>query len=513
MKFQPIPSRFLVIFLTSIFIAHFCSTSRAWAEADKAEPDNGDLATMGLVIQWESNIGGAPPANGSQSLVVWPHTTAKREYVTVRNGSRVIERIRGEEVDQKALEAAIFRGEKLLKTPRLGLEGAKMKAEKLVATYKILGRKVETEPYSQRLVYAVSLTTNGIIQVIDAETGAVIWRTDAGNSTLPMFGPGVSDEYVAVTNGNMFYVYELMTGNIVTSRQLAYTPTACPSVLLDKVIVPSIDGRLVSYDIKKEVAPQGIIRIGTENRLGTTISANHRFLSWPTGKRLVQARMEKTPTLWTYASLNEPIVCLPIATQNGFLASTIYGTVFHCSETRDDTVLWKSRLAVQITQSPIANKDLAFFVSDEGLLFALRLADGVDAWGHQPKNVRNMIAVGKAHIYVKDSRNSLVAIELATGLVSGRSDLILPDVLPNTINDRLFYITKQGQVTCLREADATLPTFSTEFSGVVAPAPIKQTKPEDGQSPLTTEDANVFEGAGAMNDAAAAADPFGTDPP
>ncbi len=512
MKFQSIPCRLLVIFLTSVSIAASCSTNHALAADNKTESNNGDLATFGLVIQWESNIGGAPLANGPRSLVVWPHTTAKREYVTVRNGSRVIERIRGEEVDQKALEAAIFRGEKLLKSPRLGLEGAKMKAEKLIATYKILGRKVEAETYSQRLVYAVSLTTNGIIQVIDSETGAVIWRTETGNSTLPMFGPGVSDEYVAVTNGNMFYVYELATGNSVTSRKLAYTPTACPSVLMDKVIVPSIDGRLVAYDINKEVIPPGIIRTGTENRLGTTLSANQRFLSWPTGNRLVQARMEKTPALWTYASLNEPIVGLPIATQNGFLASTIYGTVFHCSTTRDDTVLWKSRLAVQISQSPIANKDLAFFVSDDGLLFALRLADGVDVWGHQPKNVRNMIAVGKEHIYVKDSRNSLVAIELSTGLVSGRSDLILPDVLPNTINDRLFFVTKQGQVTCLREADATFPTFSTEFSGVVAATPTKQTKPEEGKSQTMEEESNLFEGAGAMNDAAAA-DPFGTDPP
>ena len=512
MKFQPIPCRFLVIFLTSVFIAAPYSTNRAWAEADKAEPKNGDLATFGLVIQWESNIGGAPLANGPQSLVVWPHTTGKREYVTVRNGSRVIERIRGEEVDQKALEAAIFRGEKLLTSPRLGLEGAKIKAEKLVATYKILGRKVEAEPYSQRLVYAVSLTSNGILQVIDSETGAAIWRTEVGNSTLPMFGPGVSDEYVAVTNGNVFYVYELTTGNIVTSRKLAYTPTACPSVLLDKVIVPSIDGRLVAYDINKEVNPPGIIRIGTENRLGTTLSANHRFLSWPTGNKLIQARMEKSLSLWTYASLNEPIVSLPIATQNGFLASTLYGTVIHCSTTRDDTVLWKSRLAVQISQSPIANKDLAFFVSDEGLLFALRLANGVDAWGHQPKNVRNVIAIGKKHIYVKDSGNSLLAIELATGLVSGRSDLILPDVLPNTINDRLFFVTKQGQLTCLREADASFPTFSTEFSGVVPADATKQTKPEEVQSPTMEEDANLFEGAGAMNDATTA-DPFGTDPP
>ena len=388
-----------------------------------------------------------------------------------------------------------------------------MKAEKLVATYKILGRKVDVQPYSQRLVYAVSLTTNGIIQAIDAETGAVIWKTEVGNSSLQMFGPGVSDEFVAVTNGNMFYVYELHTGNIVTSRKLMFTPTAPPSVLLNKVIVPSVDGRLMAYDINSAIVSPGIIRTGIENRLGLTISANHQFLSWPTGNRLVQARMEKLPVLWNYSSLNEPIIASPIATQNGFLASTIYGTVFHCSTTLDDSVLWKTRLAVQVSQSPIANKDLAFLVSDDGSLFALRLADGTNAWGHQPKNVRNVIAVGKEHVYVKDSRNSLVSIELATGLASGRSNLILPDVIPNTINDRLFFVTKQGQVTALREVDATTPTFSTEFSGVVAAAPSIQTKPEVDPTQTIDEGANVFGGAAdATTNDTPAADPFGNIP-
>jgi len=511
MKFRPI-QRQPCILLTIISVAALCSPKPARAETNNAESSRGDLESIGLVMHYQSNIGGAPLANGPQSFVLWPHTTEKREFVTVRNGNRVIERIRGEEIDHKAMEAAIVRGEKLSKSPRLGLEGAKLRAEKLVATYKILGRKVDVEPYSQRLVYAVSLTTNGIIQAIDAETGAVIWKTEVGNSSLPMFGPGVSDEFVAVTNGNMFYVYELHTGNIVTSRKLKFTPTARPSVLLNKVIVPSVDGRLVSYDINSAIVPAGIIRTGIENRQGLTISANHQFISWPTGNRLVQARMEKLPALWNYSSLNEPIIASPIATQNGFLASTVYGTVFHCSTTLDNTVLWKTRLAVQVSQSPIANKDLAFIVSDDGSLFALRLADGTNAWGHQPKNVRNIIAVGKEHVYVKDARDSLVVIELATGLASGRSNLILPDVIPNTINDRLFFVTKQGQVTSLRESDATIPTFSIEFSGVTATAPSIQTKPEVDPTQTLDENANVFGGTDATTNETPAADPFGNIP-
>ena len=506
MKLQSNSCLFFVVLLLSMSVVLLSPHSQAHAQANK-----GDLASAGLVVHWESNIGGAPLANGSQSFVLWSHTTEKREYVTVRSGGRIIERIRGEEVDLKKLEEAVIQGEKLLKSPRLGLEGAKKKAEKLVATYKTLGRKVEVEPYSQQLIYAVSLTTNGIVSTMDAETGAVIWKTEVGRSTLAMFGPGVSDDYVAVTNGNTLYVYELVTGNIVTTRKLMFTPTASPIVLLGKAIVPSVDGRLVAYDIKSEVIPPGILRTGTENRLGLTISADHQFLSWPTGIRLVMARMEKTPILWAAANVGEPILSLPIATQNGFLASSIYGTVFHASTNRDEPLIWKSRLAVQVSQSPLANKDMAFIVSDEGLLFALNLADGSDAWGHQNGNIAHMISVGKQNIYVMDSRKALVAIDLAKGFESRPTNLILPDIIPNAINDRLLFVTKQGQVTCLREIDANAPTFTTVFTGDISAPPNQTTKPEPTPTKPIEEDTNVFGGAG--EPVGDSPNPFGgTDP-
>jgi len=538
------------------------STNVGLSDRASADANNGDLASAGLVVHWESNIGGAPLANGAHSFVLWSHTTEKREYVNVRYApkqnsrvtnkreiatlgipsgtigvvkniisegarfevefsdakgkvfgvtildakdvspidTRIIERIRGEEIDQTALNNAIVSGEKLLKTPRLGLAGATKKAEKLVATYKVLGRKLDVEPFSQQLVYAVSLTNNGIVEAMDAETGGVIWRTESGKSSLPMFGPGVSDDYVVVTNGNTFYVYELATGNIVTTRKLASTPTACPIVLKDKAIVPSVDGRLIAYDINKATIAPGVLRTGTENRLGITISSNHQFFSWPTGNRLVLSRMDKLPLLWNSISVGEPIHSIPVATQNGFLACTAAGTVFLCStgrEDRDGTLLWKSRLAVQVSQSPLLNKDLGFILSDDGFLFALNLSDGVDAWGgFQPGNIRNLVAVGKNHIYAKDSRNALVAFDLATGAESARTNFLLPDVIPNAINDRLLFVTKKGQVTCLREIEATFPTFATVFSGEAA-APVKLTKPEATPSKAMEEDTNVFEGAGA----------------
>jgi len=496
----------------------FATLSRTWVALAAlglvpisiAQADDGraQLAAAGLEVFWEANIGGAPLANGPQSFALWRHSTDKREFVTVRNGARVLDRILGNEIDMVALEKAVADGVRPDKSPLLGLEGATKRAEKLVATYKILGRKLDIEPFSQPLTYAVTLTKNGIAQAIDAETGSVLWTVEVGNSTLPTFGPGVSDEHVVVTNGNQLYVYQLATGNFVTTRKLMFTPTGCPTAMSGKAIVPSVDGRLIFYDIADAKIAPIVIRKGKENRLGIAFSADRQYFSWPNDNQLIICHIEKAPKLWTSINEAEPIPCLPTTTQVGFIGSTSYGTVFHCNTARMDSVLWQSRLAVQVTKPIVVNKELAFVVSDEGLLFALNLSDGASAWNGQVRNIRSILAVGKNHVYAKDSSNALVAIDIATGIESSRTDIVLPDVLPNAISDRLFVVTKQGQLTCFREQNASAPTFSTDFSAV--PKPKENVVPTVDATKPFDADANMFEGAGeATEESTSTDDPFG----
>ena len=88
MKLQSNPCPFFSVLLLSMSVAISSSHSQAQAQVNK-----GDLASAGLVVHWESNIGGAPLANGSQSFVLWAHTTEKREYVTVRNAPKENSRV------------------------------------------------------------------------------------------------------------------------------------------------------------------------------------------------------------------------------------------------------------------------------------------------------------------------------------------------------------------------------------------------------------------------------------
>ena len=429
----------------------------------RAQINSNDAARIGLEVAWETNIGGAQLANKKNSFVIWPHSTAKREFVTVRTGGRVIQRISGDEIDHLALEKAIEQGARPAQPPRLGLAGASQKAEKLVATYKILGKKIELEPFSQQLAYIVTLTTNGNVVALDAESGAILWKAEAGDSRLPMYGPGVSDENVVVTNGNKLYVYDLETGSLVSSRDLIFTPSGTPTAIPGKAIVPSIEGRLVAYDVKNFKIPPVVLRSGNENRLGVTGSADRNFLSWPMESRLFLAKAEKAPKLWSSIDINESISNVAVAVQGGFVFCGRNGTVVNCSTDRSHSVRWNHRLGIPVSKSPVANKDFVFVVSDDGLLSALSLTNGSLVWDGPARNIKDIVAVGKQHIYVTNSSNALLVLDLATGIETLRSNFVTPDVLPNTISDRLFFVNAKGQLTCLREIDSRLPTYVADF--------------------------------------------------
>ena len=557
--------KILTVLRRTSFVASLLLSSQVLTGSVRSEINGHDAADMGLVVAWQTNVGGSPLAHGRYSFAIWPHSTARREFVTVRTvprdvqssllrdhdvavagtgiarttasdiltkaghktllldqenqigGGRVLQSISGNEVDFVTLGKAIEQGERPAESPRLGLAGAIEKAERLVATYKKLGRKIELEPFSQQLTYLVTLTSDGIVEAIDAESGAILWKAEAGDSRLPMFGPGVSDENVVITNGNMLYVFELATGDLLNTRKLVSTPTGSPTAIPGKAIVPSIDGRLVSYDIKNPNIPPFVLRTGTENRLGVVSSADRNFLSWPMNTRLfvakALAKVDKSPILWNSIEMGEPIADLPITVQDGFVFCGRNGTVIHCSTERNDSILWRARLAVPVSKSPIANRNFVFVVSDSEMLFALDLTNGAEVWDSPAINVKDLVAIGIEHIYVTNSAKKLVALDISTGRESSRSSILAPTVLPNTVSDRLFFVNSSGQLTSLREINAPFPTFAAEFKSTdVAQSKPKVQSTTDGQSKSAEDTSNVFEGAGAAENASNSADPFGTDP-
>jgi outer membrane protein assembly factor BamB len=471
------------------------------------------LNAAGLEIQWENNLGGAGLAQGEQSLTLWPHATERREFVDVYVGGRLIERIDARQADRAAIDRLILEGKPLKPTPVLGMEGARARAAELEKTYSILGKQVSTKEFSEPVIYLVAATRNGIISAIDAESGEVLWQSTVPNSYLSIYGPGVSDEHVTVVNGNALYAMELKTGNLLTTSRLLYTPTSSPMPMGDYIMVPSVDGRLMGYHLEKPLIKPIYLRSGIENRNSTAMSINRAFLAWCSQGSLFLVHNEKEPIIWSKVNAGEDADSRPIPTQQGFVFCSHFGTVIHASTNRLGTYLWRSNLGMPTMRSPVVGNNRVFLLSDDGLLACLDLETGNAIWPTRAQNVNQVLGVGKEAVYVRDTTGTLVSLRLSDGQPLARTGTLIQGSIPNSINDRLFVVTRDGHITCLRETGAVKPTMYVDPSDKTAPSgdgrpgqPNKETpKPSNNDDPFSP---SGLDAAPAARDAKDPFDPF-----
>lgn len=469
------------------------------------------IAPAGLEIQWENSLGGAGLAHGEQSFTVWPHGTERREFVDVFLGSRLLERIDARQVDRAAVDRLILEGKPLRPIPTLGLEGAQARAAQLAKTYAVLGKQLTIKTFSEPVIYVVAATSNGIVTAIDGESGEVLWQSTVPNAYLPIHGPGVSDDYVTVVNGNSFHAMELKTGNLINTARLNFTPTSAPVPMAGRMMVPSIDGRIVGYDMEKPVIAPVVLRGGTENRNGLAVSAGRDFLAWTSESSLFLVHNENVPKLWARVNASETCESRPIPTAQGFVFCSNYGSVIHATLNRVGSYSWRANLALPTSLPPVVSRQHVFVISDDGRVDALDLATGKQVWPKRANNVNRIIGVGKEHLYVRDTRGMLASLRISDGEFVARTNSLLQGIVPNSVHDRFFVVTRDGHVSCLREKGAVKPTLFVDLQAV---EPDKKTS-----KPATTPSApgarpsgdDVF-GAGDRSNAPAAAgdakDPF-----
>jgi outer membrane protein assembly factor BamB len=456
------------------------------------------MAPAGLVVHWEGSLGGAGLTRNEQNFVVWAHSTERREFVDVYLGNRLIERIDARQVDRVALDRLILEGKPTTPVPTMGMQGAEARAAKLVKTYAKLGKTLTVTSFSEPVIYVVALASNGVLSAFDGESGEVLWQTTLPRAELQELGPGVSDDFVTVVNGNHYYVMNLKDGNQVSSRRLEYTATSSPVPLRSKILVPSVNGRLVAYDIEKPLLSPVVLRAGNENRNGMAVSSNREFVAWTSRQSLFLLHNERTPTMWSKVNANDLAESRPLSTQEGFLFATNGGTVIHATTNRTGSYLWRANLAMQTARPPVTGNGRVFALSDDGQVQAMDLSTGKILWPATAKNIDRILGVGKEHFYVRDAAGTLQSVRIADGKVIGRTGVLLPGVLPNSVHDRFFVVSRNGHLTCLREADAVKPTMYVELQ------PSEAKKKSETMQPVRPETVRP-----ALNEDD---DPFGADP-
>lgn len=467
-----------------------------------AQFETQQLAQYGLTMHWRASIGGIGLRNGDSSLTLWTSQSSKSEVVSVLvkiPGSAVASRVQNDSLRIKTVgvDGKTTKFVKLSEADRLpqgqdieiwnvleqfkasdtdwnksaksadgtvsklGSTGAREMAESVAKTYRSIKRDVEIVSETLESTYLVAINRNGLLTSIDAETGNIYWQNQLPSYDLNTFGPGVSDEYVAVVNGNHLMVYGLEFGNLVSTQRMQFVPTGKAMVWKDRVLVPSAGGRIVSYSAIDPSAAPSVIRLGLENRRSLTQSSDSRFFGWITDSRLIIAKHDRLPRLWTSINAETTVPGDAVAVDDGFLFLSEYGTMIRTNLTSNNAITWRRKFGIPTGSTPVVSKTHAAFVSHNGLLIAADITNGLDSWERPIGGMSKVLNITSNRLYAMDQAGKFSIVDVASGRVLGKipSAGYLP--LVNNINDRIMLISEFGELICLREIDSETPVYTT----------------------------------------------------
>jgi outer membrane protein assembly factor BamB len=146
-------------------------------------------------------------------------------------------------------------------------------------------------------VYAAS--ANGNITRLDAATGKVAWRIDAG---LPLSaGVGADGDTIAVAGDKGDVLAFDTAGKLRWKAQASSEVLSAPAVGSGLVIVRSVDNRISAYEIatgaRKWVLQRTVPTLMLRNAPGITITAKAAYVALP-GGRIIALSLNSGVVLW-----------------------------------------------------------------------------------------------------------------------------------------------------------------------------------------------------------------------
>jgi hypothetical protein len=161
---------------------------------------------------------------------------------------------------------------------------------------------------------------------------------------------------------------------------------------------------------------------------------------------------------------------------------------------------WDFSTGFDLYQTPICQADQTYAVTRRNELFCVSSTDGTELW--MAPRVEQVLACGKERVYVRGTGGRLEALDKHTGKRLASLDAPAYSVAyHNPLTDRIYLLTNDGGLLCLREIDAYYPA-------IYRPLPAPE---EDRQAPTTSEQPSGDEPAVPATAPGDAGDIFGGD--
>lgn len=446
---------------------------------------------LGMEVAWTAQMQLPRSGRGIVSTHLWPDASNPRKYAVVELPSRTI-RVSADMLDRDGQP--------------IGIEEAKRQAQ--VRAARFLGKNDGFQVVEVVIpqIKLVIVSSDGLVQNIDAESGKLLWSSACGQSSAPAHPGAISDAGVTVIHGERLYLLDWETGKHAMTVPLRYSTANSVAVSKEIGFVSDFTGRVVAYGIGKSIKPWNYVMQGRS--IGRTVSLHSSLFSAiasDAGYVYVFAEAE-TPKIWLRYETNSAITGSLTAANDAFYVGTAGGLISKISvDSRMGNIDWEYRIGKTVTAPALVAADLVVVASESGDIVGIDDRTGIALWLQGGQNIVQPIAKVDDKILSISSAGELVSLSSKTGAPVGRTAPInLASPVVNQMSDRVYLIGKWGRVQCLRKIGAALPTM------------IESVKvPEEAQNPGTIEsqpDTGVGESENPFNfDAsgdAAMGDPF-----
>jgi|GEM_PF-1164764 len=491
--------------LTSLFFCWFTSClDLATCQSQHGLISPSQANRSGLVVNWFSQMD-ATDANSIVELLLVVDEDRATTFFQI-SGGRLSETISEFDLSPFGKPFGV-EGAKEFAGIRKEIFEAMLKRDQVEAEVKI-------EQYSIPDTTLYSITSTGMLNAVDAETGKLRWKARVGDRNLPTIGMGANKSFIAVVNGSNVHCLESRTGKQLWQQRLKDSISASP-VLNDKfVFVPLDSGRLQLLPLDTQGYGHSMyVALGNPVR-GPAPILEGTSVAWATSRGVTVAPSDEVGSLRFRINTESPVVCSPVARNGIFFVASSQGSIYAVSESGAE-LFWQFPTGEQVSLTPIPLGDDLFVITESRNLhcFDARTGGVKPGWETPMPNVVLYVGASENYLYLLDSLGQLVTVDRNTGASLGKvsSNLSLR-TFSNLQSDRLYICHETGLIQCLREAASERPKFlSGEWTEVAMTDVDAATKPatdaEPSSNPFDMGNSNPFQGGG--NAAPATDDPFG----
>jgi len=298
-------------------------------------------------------------------------------------------------------------------------------------------------------------TNRATTHAIDAETGRTLWIAHVGRADHPATPPAANDEFVAVTVGSYLFMLDRATGREMARKRLRSAQSAGCVIGRNLVYVPLFDGRIEAYDFQ-ELDAQPLVFSGAGIALAppTTTATG---LCWGTDRGLIYMITQDTLAARFRFETDRPVTSRITARSPYVYAGSRDGFAYAIHQLRGET-RWRFSTGEPIDHPIIALDDSVYIILMTGGMYRLDAETGNQIWF--APDVRRFISASPTRLYVSDSVNRTLALDVETGAHLGTmSTERLTVLVPNVENDRLYLATESGLIQCFHEVGLDQPAM------------------------------------------------------